>query len=92
MPDATEWLVEFVDAGGRPAYEKFKTVNEAIPFLHKVLGTSQRPRLYRETPITLTIDVDGDAVKPKRRYRRKAKDDAANPDAAASTAKLGRVG
>src|SRR4051812_24375760 len=85
MPDATEcWLVEYVDTDKRTVFDRFANVNEAIPCLHRVLASGQRPRLYRETPITLTIDVGGEApVKsPRRRRKKEAKEGAASPQAA----------
>jgi hypothetical protein len=80
MPDATgEWLVEFVTSEQHTVYERFRNVNDAIPFLHKVLGMGQRPRLYRETPITLTIDVGGEAPVKAPRKRRKTPPPADKP-------------
>lgn len=69
MPDTLEWLVEFVDLDKRTVYERFATVDKAIPFLHKVLGSGQRPRLYKQVAVSLTIDVGIDT--PKRRHRKK---------------------
>lgn len=85
MPDTLEWLVQFNDAGGRLGYERFATVNEAIPFMHKVLGTGQRPRLFKETPISLTIDIDPKA--PRKRRRKESTERAATPRAEEPTTK-----
>lgn len=68
MPADTDWLVEYL-ADSQTQYERFKNVNDAIPFLHKVLGSGQRPRLYKQVPVSLTIDVGIDT--PKRRHRKK---------------------
>jgi len=68
MPEPLTWLVEYLDLNKRAVYERFPNVNAAILCLHKVLGTGQRPRLYREVSVSLTIDVEGREV---RRHRKK---------------------
>lgn len=83
MPDETwTWLVEYVDLDKRTVYERFKNVDDAIPFLHKVLGSGQRPRPYKQVPVSLTIDVGIDT--PKRRHRKKESKEAGAADSHAA--------
>lgn len=85
MTDTLEWLVQFADDNKNTRYERFATVDKAIPFLHKVLGSGQRPRLFKETPISLTIDIDPKA--PRKRRRKESTERAATPRAEEPTTK-----
>lgn len=76
MPDATEFLIEYLDSESETRYERIADSDDAIEYLRQLVGQGKAAILYQRVPFEVQIGV---TVKAPRK-RRKTPSPADKPD------------
>jgi hypothetical protein len=67
MPDATEWLVEYLDSESETRYERIAERDDAIEYLRQLVGQGKTAFLYQRIDFTVQIGVTVKAPRKRRK-------------------------
>lgn len=91
MPDATEFLIEYLDSESETRYERIADSDDAIEYLRQLVGQGKAAILYQRVPFEVQIGVTVKAPRKRRKTPSPADKPASDPPTGPGNGEAGEL-